>query len=442
MDSIEVTFTAAPTVNAGIDLFACTNEADVDLSGTVGGPTTTGAWSGGGGSWTPDDQTLITSYSPSAAEITSGSVTLTLTSTNNGNCLAENDQVTIDFVAPPFANFDYNNVCLNEEMVFTNFSLDGFGTIIGWEYDFGDANTASTPDAVNTYGADGTYTVELIVESDAGCFDTTSKVVTVYELPVADFTYTSSCDNELVVIDFVDSSSITNGTINYWFYDFGGQGQQSTPDPSQLFTGEGNFIITHIVETTDGCSDTILQTITIPPAPNAAFFYNTPNGVNVGAEFLFIDTSLYANSWYWDLGNGETSDEQNPSTIYFENTTYEVTLYATGPLGCVDSTTQTITIDNLTTVIEQLIPNAFSPNGDGKNDVWKLEFIDLVNPEAEIVIMNKWGQTIFESIGYSDPWDGTLGGELVPEGNYYYIIKLSDEEIYKGALLVLISGTN
>jgi gliding motility-associated-like protein len=442
IDSLEVTFTAGPVVNAGIDLFACTNEASVDLSGIVSGPTTTGDWTGGAGLWSPDDQTLITNYTPTAGEITSGSITLTLTSTNNGTCLSENDQVSIDFVAPPFANFNFNNVCLNEEMVFTDFSLNGFGTIIGWNYDFDDASTASTPDAVHTYTADGTYTVELIIESDAGCFDTTTNVVTVYELPLADFSYTSSCDNELIVIDFVDESVITNGTINNWYYDFGGQGQQSVPDPSQLFMGEGNFIITHIVQTTDGCSDTILQTITIPPSPNAAFFYNTSTGLNVGAEFNFIDTSLYASSWFWELGNGETSTDQNPTTVYTENDIYTVTLFATGPLGCVDSTSQTFEIDNVTDSIAQLIPNAISPNGDGKNDVWKLEFIELTNPDAEIVIMNKWGQTVFQSTGYSDPWDGRIGGELVPEGNYYYVIKLSDTEIFKGALLVMISGGN
>lgn len=162
--------------------------------------------------------------------------------------------------------------------------------------------------------------------------------------------------------------------------------------------------------------------------------------MNVGAEFEFIDTSDYAASWYWELGNGSTSTDQDPTTVYFENGQYVVTLYATGPLGCVDSVTKTITINTVTTEINQLIPNAISPNGDGKNDVWKLEFVDLVNPEAEIVIVNRWGQTVFQSTGYSTPWDGTFNGELVPEGNYYYIIKLSEEEIFKGALLVLITS--
>lgn len=440
VDSIIVSFTGAPQVEAGANLFACTNEAEVVMNGTISGPTTTGTWSGGSGSWAPDENTLNASYTPTNAEITSGSITLTLTSTNNGTCNAEDDQVTIDFVAPPFANFNFNNVCLNEETAFTDFSLNGFGSIVNWTYDFGDGNGDNAPNTVHTYGSDGTYSASLIVESDAGCLDTMVNTVTVHELPISDFTYQSSCDNALIVIDFTDASMITNGTINSWYYDFGGQGQQSTQNPSQLFNGEGNFIITQIVNTTDGCADTSQQTITVPPAPNAAFFYNTSNGLNVGAEFNFIDTSLYAVSWYWELGNGETSTDQNPSTVYFANGDYDVTLYATGPLGCIDSTSQTISINTVTNEINQLIPNAISPNGDGKNDVWKLEFIPFSNPEAEVIIVNRWGQTVFNSIGYNEPWDGTFNGELVPEGNYYYIIKISDEEIYEGALLVLVNG--
>lgn len=440
VDSIVVTFTGGPQVEAGPNLFACTNEADVVMAGNISGPTTTGSWTGGAGTWSPDNNTLGASYTPTSGEITAGSLTLTLTSTNNGTCNAENDQVTIDFVAPPFANFNFNNVCLNEETVFTDFSLDGFGSIVNWTYDFGDGFSDNVPNTAHTYSSDGTFSASLIVESDAGCQDTMVNTVTVHELPVSDFTYSSSCDNALIVIDFQDASAINNGTINSWYYDFGGQGQQSTQNPSQLFIGEGNFIITQIVQTTDGCSDTSTQTITIPPAPNAAFFYNTSNGLNIGAEFNFIDTSLYAASWYWELGNGETSTDQNPTTVYFDNGDYDVTLYATGPLGCVDSTSQTITINTVTNEITQLIPNAISPNGDGKNDVWKLEFIQFSNPEAEIVIVNRWGQTVFNSIGYNDPWDGTYNGELVPEGNYYYIIKISEEEIYEGALLVLVNG--
>jgi gliding motility-associated-like protein len=111
----------------------------------------------------------------------------------------------------------------------------------------------------------------------------------------------------------------------------------------------------------------------------------------------------------------------------------------------VDSLSKEITINTVTSEISMLIPNAISPNGDNKNDVWKLDFIHLLYPNAKVEIYNSWGQQIFESDGYDIPWDGSYNntGELVPDGTYYYIINLNQtgdaSEIYKGAVLVLKS---
>jgi len=145
-------------------------------------------------------------------------------------------------------------------------------------------------------------------------------------------------------------------------------------------------------------------------------------------------------SWEWDLGNNETSSDQNPSTVYFSNGTYHVTQWVTSASGCTDSTSVELNINTVVTEISELIPNAISPNGDGLNDVWKLEFVELLHNDAEIVIVNRLGQTIFESIGYANPWDGTINGDDVPEGTYFYIIKISETEIYKGTILVLKNG--
>ena len=442
IDSILVTFTPAPSVDAGLDIIACTNESVVDLAGIISGPTTTGQWTGGLGSYTPNDSTLDGSYVPTLAEILGGAITLTLTSTNNGGCNPETDNLNINFVAPPFANFDFTEVCQNLETNFTDFSLNGFGTIDTWTWDFDDTNTSSDQNPDHTYASWGTYNVQLIVESNVGCSDTIVQAVDVFELPVAAFIWDPSCDNNLVIIDFFDTSTCSSDAIDYWFYDFGGIGSQAAPDPTQLFIGNGDFEITHIVKTENNCYDTIVETITIPPFPSAGFYYNNVGGLNIGAEFNFIDTSSNANSWLWVFDNGDSSVVQDPTTTYFSNDTYTITQYAWGPMGCIDSAKVTVNINTITDVINDLIPNAISPNGDGKNDVWKLNFIEFVNPEAEIVVFNRWGQTLYQSIGYSDPWDGTYRGDPVPEGTYFYIIKISDEEIYKGSILVLTSRDN
>ena len=441
-DSVLIMFTPSPQVNAGNDIQVCTNLNEVNLAGIVSGSASTGQWSGGNGTFSPNDTDLNAIYTPTSTEVTGGSLVLTLTSTNNGTCLAESDNILIAFIAPPFANFNYTNSCEFDTTHFTDFSLNGYGSNVNWSWDFGDGTTDFGPNKEHIYSNYGSYDVQLIVESSAGCKDTTVKTVQVYDKPTADFSYSSTCNNDQVIFSFTDQSSANTGSINSYYYDFGGQGNQSSPNPTQLFLGTGNFTITEVVSTDQGCSDTIIQVINIPPKPVAGFIYDSNNGLNIGAEFNFIDTSLYAVDWNWDLGNGETSTDQNPTTTYFENGIYNVTQWVTSSTGCSDSITVAISINTVTNEISQLIPNAISPNGDGKNDVWKLDFIKFLHQDAEIVVVNRWGQTIFQSTGYDTPWDGTFKGEPVPEGTYYYIIKLSADEVYEGTILVLKSANN
>lgn len=441
-DSVKVFFTPSPSVYAGGDILACTNEPAVDLAGVVSGATTTGQWSGGLGTYTPNATVLTASYTPTPAEVLAGTMTLTLTSTNNGTCVSVSDVVQITFITPPFANFNFTDVCLEDTTLFTDFSLNGFGTVASWSWDFDDGTNSTSQNVNHLFTTSGSFDVSLIVTSDAGCSDTTVKTVDVFELPVADFTYTSSCDNDQVIIDFSDNSTTLTDPINYWFYDFGGQGTQATQNPTQLFIGSGNFVITEIVKTINGCSDTIVEIINVPPKPSAGFYYNTTNGLNIGAEFSFYDTSSYAVTWIWDFGDGNGSTLQDPTNVYFENGTYTVVQYAYGTLGCVDSAVVEIEINTVTTEINKLIPNAISPNGDGNNDVWKLNFIELLDVDAEVIVMNRWGQTLYRSIGYTQPFDGTYHGEPLPEGTYFYIIKLNEDEVFEGSLLILTAANN
>ena len=71
-----------------------------------------------------------------------------------------------------------------------------------------------------------------------------------------------------------------------------------------------------------------------------------------------------------------------------------------------------------------IIPDAISPNGDGKNDIWNIGNIDLY-PNVEILIYNRWGQFLWKSdTGYHHPWDGTSGGDPLPVDGYHWVIDL------------------
>jgi hypothetical protein len=82
---------------------------------------------------------------------------------------------------------------------------------------------------------------------------------------------------------------------------------------------------------------------------------------------------------------------------------FVVTQIVRDDYGCTDTARVAIRINNITNEISTLIPNAISPNGDGKNDVWKLEFLKLLYPNAEVDIFSRWGEQLFSSKGYSEP---------------------------------------
>lgn len=441
-DTIVINFTNSPSVNAGVDLFSCKNNSSTVLAGVITGPTTTGIWSGGSGTFNPNNSALTATYTPSASEVSVGFVNLTLTSTNNGGCNSINDLIKLNFVPKPFANFNFNNVCLNNTTNYTNFSLPGTGTLTSSQWSFGDGSTANTQNSTHTYTSSGTYTTQLVVGNSYGCFDTIRKTPVIYPLPNTSFGMNRICNGNLLTLLFSDSTTVSSPeTINSWFWDFGGAGQSNVKNPSQLFPGTGFYNITLIASSNHNCKDTLVKQLNLTPRPSAGFAYSISSGINVGTTVNFVDTSSYSNSWNWNFQNGSTSSLQNPSTIYYDNGTFIVTQIVSDGYGCSDTARVAIKINNVTTEISTLIPNAISPNGDGKNDFWKLDFLSILYPNAEINIYTRWGENIYNSVGaYSNPWDGTYNGAKLPVGTYYYVLNLNDPNMtdpFKGGVLLI-----
>lgn len=83
-----------------------------------------------------------------------------------------------------------------------------------------------------------------------------------------------------------------------------------------------------------------------------------------------------------------------------------------------------------------IIPTAVSPNGDGANDVWIISGA-ANNIDISVEIFNRWGGKIFQSDKYQNDWDGTFKDKPIPAGVYYFVVKISDEDVYTGSLTVL-----
>jgi len=108
----------------------------------------------------------------------------------------------------------------------------------------------------------------------------------------------------------------------------------------------------------------------------------------------------------------------NPIAKPANTTTYY--LVATSINGCQDTASVVVTV--LTTVV---IPNTFTPNGDGINDLWEIPSL-IYYPKCQVSVFNRYGQQIFHSNGYTKAWDGTYNGKQIPGGTYYYLINLEN----------------
>jgi len=108
------------------------------------------------------------------------------------------------------------------------------------------------------------------------------------------------------------------------------------------------------------------------------------------------------------------------------------TLTVTGKGGCINSSQVAVKI-----LPNPNIPNAFSPNGDGLNDYWGIQYLSLY-PKCDVRIFDRFGQLIFHSIGYNKPWDGTYQGKQLPIGVYCYIIDTKRQKNLFTGIVTLI----
>jgi len=411
-DSIRLHFVAPPVVDAGTDQSFCANEL-VQLTGGLSGTANSATWtSTGTGSFTPNNTSLNTFYQGSVLDVNNGSVQLILTSSSDFGCNADDDTVTITYLQIPSANFSYNSACEGSQTNFTDLSIPPSGQILNtWTYYFGDGGNSIAQNPIHTYTGAGNYNVIQIIEASNGCFDTITKLVNVNPTPNVMFTNSNACEGNEVF--FIDNSFISSGTFNSWSWDFENTNETSSlQNPSYTFDNAGIADVTLSVVSDSNCVGTLTKTIDVLTGPNADFSF-APTSAFTLEDVFFTDQSTNGpiDLWLWEFGDGNGGTTQNPVHQFADGGIYNVTLTVTDTSGCVNSTDQDILVG-----LQPALPSAFTPNGDGENDV----FIIRGGPfdEVDFKVYNNWGQLIFTSTDVNVGWDGTFNGEDAPLGVY------------------------
>ncbi len=422
-DTLILSITPAPLVNAGPDQNICASGTGITLSGAISGGSSTGLWTTNGtGTFTPDDQTLNTVYNYTSADSTAGAITLWLTSTNNGGCLAVSDSLIVNFNSLPVVSLGNDtSVCGLDSIQFTG-SYSGGGTLAWYT---SDGTGLFSPDTstvpvwyVPAIGDTALSAVTIILQYSNGCGVSEDTVLLqVNPIPQAGFVYSQGCDD--YTLTFTDTSVVSEPATYNW--DFG-DGNIGTGTPvNNTYSAAGNYDVTFVVSSSEGCTDTTLINVPVIPLPEANIFADDTI-VSVNQIIQFTDTSLYETSWHWDLGDGTgTAVSEDTSYAYATAGTYQVELIVYNALGCSDTAWQTIEVesDDDNTVFPPAFPTAFTPNNDGLNDVFYVRGGPF--SEFELRIFNEWGNEIFISTDATVGWDGKFKDTQQPDGVYIYV---------------------
>ncbi len=281
-----------------------------------------------------------------------------------------------------------------------------------------------------------TYYVETV--SGGLCTSATRTAVQVYVIPIPapplvaqPDTICSGAQAKLNVI-------ATAGTYNWYTVVTGGTpvytGNSFTSPPLSNST-------TYYVEATAGanCMPSTRTAVKVNVLEVQSLFSANPLSGVAPLQVNFTNQSIGANSYHWYLEKQVESYLKNPSHIYSTDGhggIFEVMLIASSHLGCADTSKLTIVVDPY---FQLIIPNIFTPNNDGVNDVFKVESIGAFSVYTEL--FNRWGTKLFEWNGPNGSWDGTYSGEAVTAGTYFYLIKArglnAKEYTFKGHFMLM-----
>lgn len=374
-----------------------------------------------GYTWDFGDNSSSSAVSPVHTFNSPGIFNVQLTGTTSFGCVDSLTQ-SITINATPKSDFSYTEVCFGEETDFTNMSSAQGATIQSYFWDLGDGEVSVAPNPHHTYEAPGVYDVSLVVYSTLGCRDTITHQVNVWELPDA----TITADG---LTSFCIGGSVDIG-VNL---DLDDDALWSTGQNTATITVTQHGFYNVLVQDFHGCQDRDTIEIVVWPLPELTISNDTT--INIGYDVPLEVSGAAEYSWeptdYLDFPLSDMPTSVSP----LEDITYTVT--GTDIYGCVNTTEVTITVIS-DYVLETV--NLFTPNGDGKNDFFKIRNIELYS-DCELTVFNRWGKEVYNARGYQNDWDGTYQGQPLPEGSYYYMVKCDGTDlVYDGSVSILRRG--
>jgi PKD repeat protein len=312
------------------------------------------------------------------------------------------------------------------------------------------------PNAIGgtTLGPNGTSnticpsnSTSVYVYANDGCAvpDTDTLSITVQSFPTVSFSVNAQEGCMPLTVSFTNNTTPTFNGNCLWSMDDGVTTFANCGDQVFTYTEEGTYSPTLYVISPEGCSTTysLLAPIVVHGYPVADFSW-APQPVDVTQPVVqFTDASIDAANYLWEFAWLGASDLQNPVFIFPDEdlAEYPVCLTVENSFGCQDTMCRTI---RLNSVLQVWVPNAFTPEQDGLNEVF-LPVIKGGKPETyHFTIFDRWGTVVFESFEMGEPWIGDVrnGNAFAANGTYIWQLEVQPLEdrslkLYTGFVTVI-----
>ncbi len=317
----------------------------------------------------------------------------------------EDGILTICADGPETALFPLLGAAADEGGIWTN-PLDSAHT--------GSLDPATDTSGIYTYVVTGPNTCQHLT-------DTATVVVTVNPLPVISFTVEPDSGCHPLTVKFTNTTDpvYLDGNCQ-WDLGDGTSGLNASDTLVHEYTEPGWYNVMLEVTTPQGCTDhfTLQGAVLVDPAPTADFIWTPGIGTLEDSDLLFTAEDPHAIAFDWDFYGVDSSAERQVSHGFphIFSGEYEVCLHVADRYGCVDSLCQTVTV----TIPLLYVPNTFTPDGNGFNEVFLPIASGMVAEDHELMIFDRWGKLVFNSTDPSEGWNGAMNnsGEVLPSGVY------------------------
>ena len=347
---------------------------------------------------------------------------------NEGEQCGDTAYINVNVFPTIKADFEFTyDTCIGGPVSFKDKSVTQAQSLTGWKWDFADNETSTVRNPNHLYQIPGLFPVELISTDNNQCSDTVVKDLSYFPVPpliIIKPTKYIACVPEKIT--FTNLSVPIDETYDIK-WDFGDGEFGDEISPMHEYKTEGVFDVKVEITSPIGCytSSTFPNLITMEPSPVADFSY-TPEVINsLNPVAVFTDLSQRANGWYWDFGGEGRSFVRNPTYTFLDTGRAEIMQVVFHPNGCTDTLTKTIDIEP---VVQFFLPNAFTPNYDGKNEIYRPGGLSEGVSFYSFSIWSRWGELLYETNNPEEGWNGLKHntGQEMPVGVYLCTLQYRD----------------